>query len=637
MGEAMISHATPRVLALAAGLLSGLVGCQVLGPSAISQGRDRYNSIIQATWVEQVMSNIVRVYEHEPTAFLDVTEVDALVTFAAQASGGLMNIGADSLRTATSITNGRVGNASGMLQYTESPTIRYQPLLGEALVAQLATPVSVDALGLLYDSNWNPAAMLDLAVGYFTLDGSDFYSALDTIQALDDDGGIELAAGKSALTPEPTQQAQAKGNGMGSPSNAGAQPASAKQAGGNANDALVIYLRPPRPYDMSPNKTSPMGSKQRRILKLWARLLRIYEGSQPESAPVDVEICKGYGLLDKNGKLDRDLLKHWDVKFSDEADKNVTALEYVRKCWPTSVELRVVSIPTTFDDKIALAVRAAAERAKATLEVAGQAAVAAAAAKMPANPADKAKEATVWAEVTKAAADNAAALSKSATDNATNEKAAAKAAAVAMLTSKAPMIRAYSALGILKNATSRPEPKIGLVTPETYRNIRMHHWNQDLDDAGYYILLPDDEDSVDCPPRGGQKVACENPPKEKPPEYEKWMKDLKDWMTSDKENLTRPDEMFIYEKEGDDVLDPEHRTINYRLGELRRYMLIIVSDLPPSNAYVSYFSDRKRRWYYIADEDQVSQRNFHLLTLFLTMMAQASTTPPLSPVINVGP
>jgi len=68
---------------------------------------------------------------------------------------------------------------------------------------------------------------------------------------------------------------------------------------------------------------------------------------------------------------------------------------------------------------------------------------------------------------------------------------------------------------------------------------------------------------------------------------------------------------------------------------LRRYILVVVDDvLPIDTPYVAYSGGG--RWYYIASDDTVSQKNFHLLSLFLTMMATPPTTQPLSPVINVG-
>ncbi len=42
------------------------------------------------------------------------------------------------------------------------------------------------------------------------------------------------------------------------------------------------------------------------------------------------------------------------------------------------------------------------------------------------------------------------------------------------------------------------------------------------------------------------------------------------------------------------------------------------------------------KWYYIGGADTISQKNFDLISLFLTMMAIPSAVPPLSPVINEG-
>ena len=94
-------------------------------------------------------------------------------------------------------------------------------------------------------------------------------------------------------------------------------------------------------------------------------------------------------------------------------------------------------------------------------------------------------------------------------------------------------------------------------------------------------------------------------------------------------------DLDVYETKGKDALEDSYVQRNRRLGLLRRYILIVVSDhLPPEPVYVSY-SDGDR-WYYIVKGDTISAKNFHLLTLFLTMMAVPPSTQPLSPVINVG-
>ena len=219
------------------------------------------------------MGNIVRVYEHKPLSSWTSPRSMQRYPWAPPTNGAAANIRAGALRTSTSIINGRTGSAGGTVQYSETPTIRYIPLLGQALVAQLVTPVSVDALGLLYDSNWPAAPLLDFASAYLTLDYGEFYDALNTIIELDDDSALELAAAKSEL-PKSSQPEQS----IKTPSAAGpgGNTTQKSQATVNENDSLMIYLRP-----FHPHAANVGPDQKRRVLQLWIRLLRIYIGSQP--------------------------------------------------------------------------------------------------------------------------------------------------------------------------------------------------------------------------------------------------------------------------------------------------------------------------------------------------------------------
>src|SRR5689334_13542876 len=73
------------MLAAASAALSGAVSaCQLIGPSALSHGRPNYNDVIQRTSAEQILQNIVRVWFQESTFFMEVSEVDAQLTFSGQ-------------------------------------------------------------------------------------------------------------------------------------------------------------------------------------------------------------------------------------------------------------------------------------------------------------------------------------------------------------------------------------------------------------------------------------------------------------------------------------------------------------------------------------------------------------------------
>lgn len=532
------------IVTLAAGALVLLGGCQLVGPTSIGKGRDSYNTIIQRTSMEQTMSNIVRVYHHEPPLFMDVTEVDATVSFTGSMTGASTNIGAKHGNTGSSIS-GQVGSAGGTLQYAETPTIRYQPILGQALVAQLVTPVSVDALGLLYDSSWKIAPLLDFSVQYLTLDPHEFYLALDTIQELASEEAVELSAAPSILTNATS-------------SNSTDTASSSKKDNSASNNSLVIYLLPFRQNQGSDDNT--------RILQLWVRMFRFYYQNQPPFSASNPKLCASLGLA-----MNQKSLQKWDAEIDQrvkgtEAQKS-RILDDARTCLPNFVELRVVPAPR---------------------------------------------------EAGTAHANSAAGET------------------VAHLATHVPLMRTYSALGILKNATERPSPRIEFVTLQQYRKIHDDElWNRPAEILDYYTLLPGDLDSVDCPAGGCDTMFPPTMPKDA---IAKLDSDIAQWLQS--YNPANPGDAYqnginVYERPGADVLDSTYAGYNGRLGTLRRYILVVVTDDAPSDpTYVSYTDGQ--RWYSIANDDEISQKNFQLLSLIMTMMAIPPTTQPLSPVISVG-
>ncbi|HTC06175.1 MAG TPA: hypothetical protein VK749_22400 [Xanthobacteraceae bacterium] len=492
---------------LVAGTLILLGGCQNVGPIAIDQGRDRYNNIIETTSKEQTLSNVVRVYNHEPTAFMDVTEVDATTSFTGTVAGGIANIGARA-GTSGGTLAGQTGSVAGGVTYSESPLIRYQPLLGQPLVAQLATPVGPDALASLYDSSWGVMPLLDLATSFLTLDQDEFYAALNIIAELDSDRAVELVAEKSDVTKAKDSTAtgtlkQNKGGNI-------TLEVTNKASGTGANDALVIYFLP-----FHPHATRRDLPEKRREIALWLKLLWLYRGTQRVFKAQEGVKCPS-NILD------------------------LVDLEEARKCMPTSIELRT----------------------------------------MPVKP-----------------------------ENVTDG-----------LTSGAPTMRTYSALGILKNATEQPWPKIGFVSPDVYGTIRSYPWNDFHKDTdlNFYTLLPHDEYE------GDEKLASSTSDQM---EDAKITRKVSDWLWSNRNP-------YIYEPKPAKSAEDEYVRANNRLGHLRRYILIVKADHAPADAYAAHFYHGE--WYYIARDDHISQKNFNLISLFLTMMAAPSATPPLSPTISVG-
>jgi hypothetical protein len=188
----------------------------------------------------------------------------------------------------------------------------------------------------------------------------------------------------------------------------------------------------------------------------------------------------------------------------------------------------------------------------------------------------------------------------------------------AKLESGAPLLRTYSGLGILKGATETPYQRIEFVDPEKYHDILEYPWNKDkkkVDGRSYYSLEP-------------TEVIIRDYPNIERRDVPKITRELSEWLN------TTPDDTFVYEPTNDDAYSDYYAEVNRALGLLRRYVLIIMADAPPADAYVAHFD--RGVWYYIDGNDVTSQKNFDLISLFVTMMAVPSTTPPLSPTISVG-
>jgi hypothetical protein len=161
-----------------------LCSCGVVGPSSIKLGRNTYNDVIHQTSGDQLLINLARIHNHEMPLFMDVTEVDATVQIQANASAGQAGIGSRPGTTGGTLA-GPVENVSLTGQYLEAPTIRYQPLQGAPLIAQFNSPITVDSLVYMFNSDWAFDTLLPLTVDRLTTGFSDYYAALNAIIALD--------------------------------------------------------------------------------------------------------------------------------------------------------------------------------------------------------------------------------------------------------------------------------------------------------------------------------------------------------------------------------------------------------------------------------------------------------------------
>ena len=193
--------------------------------------------------------------------------------------------------------------------------------------------------------------------------------------------------------------------------------------------------------------------------------------------------------------------------------------------------------------------------------------------------------------------------------------------------SAAPLMRTYSALGILKNAAQPPYPRIGFVNAEEYHTIAGYPWNDGNADPklSVYTLRPEDRrnEVTDVSHASRRQRQSEDN------RDSKYFGMIERWLAHPPTNPIQ----YVYFSPG--LSDIDFVELNDRLWRLRRYMLIIQSDTPPPpNAYVSYFD--RGLWHYIDGDDTISQKNFNLISLFMTVMASPPTSAPLSTSITIG-
>ena len=135
----MRGMARPVVLVILA-LCSG--GCATIGPASISNGRSSYNSVINRTEDEQILSMIVHQRYDETYGMLVVSNVTASLRGSATV-GGNAGIGPRENYA------GNLVPLSAEATYEENPTITYTPLRGEQFIERMLAPLTAEQVLLL--------------------------------------------------------------------------------------------------------------------------------------------------------------------------------------------------------------------------------------------------------------------------------------------------------------------------------------------------------------------------------------------------------------------------------------------------------------------------------------------------------
>ena len=125
---------TKKVLVFVTCSLSILAtGClhPKIGPQSLPRDRALYSTSLADSWKEQTLLNIVKVRYADPPVFVDIGSIVASYTLSEGAAGGAT--------IAPSGTNS--GLLSGAVTFSNSPTITYTPLTGNAYIRGLINPL----------------------------------------------------------------------------------------------------------------------------------------------------------------------------------------------------------------------------------------------------------------------------------------------------------------------------------------------------------------------------------------------------------------------------------------------------------------------------------------------------------------
>lgn len=147
----MKTPSATRAGALAALALLSLVGCVRVPVGRINADRLDFGQVIQESWKRQTLLNVVRMRYADVPMFLDIASVINSYTL-----GGNVSAGA-SLQKAPSDDSASFG-AGGY--WSNTPTVTYQPLMGERFTRSLLQPVAPAAVFQLLQGGMPPELVM---------------------------------------------------------------------------------------------------------------------------------------------------------------------------------------------------------------------------------------------------------------------------------------------------------------------------------------------------------------------------------------------------------------------------------------------------------------------------------------------
>jgi hypothetical protein len=144
-----------RMIAALLGSLLLAAGCTSVRPDRINVDRIDYGQVIAESWKRQTLLNVVRLRYADAPVFLEVASLINSYTMGGTASAGA---------SLPSAIDPNVFNLSTQGIWSNSPTVTYQPLIGDRFTRSLLQPITPTAIFQMLQAGWSANLVLSTAV-----------------------------------------------------------------------------------------------------------------------------------------------------------------------------------------------------------------------------------------------------------------------------------------------------------------------------------------------------------------------------------------------------------------------------------------------------------------------------------------
>jgi hypothetical protein len=133
-----------------------LTSCLRVPPQRVGTDRIEYGQVIADSWKRQTLLNVVRMRYADTPVFLEVASIINSYSVAGKATAGA---------SFPKHTDPQVMDFGGENSWSNTPTVTYQPLMGDRFTKSLLQPIPPAAVFQLIQSGWPVGLVLQTVVG----------------------------------------------------------------------------------------------------------------------------------------------------------------------------------------------------------------------------------------------------------------------------------------------------------------------------------------------------------------------------------------------------------------------------------------------------------------------------------------